>query len=347
MTKAQHRLAIVGRQGGSNLGSSFLSAAQELGYQTLFYNDLDAYSRYHLINALRWRFADRRPALLNQFEQVLLRDAATGLFTILISSGLTPISRSCLMELSSLGVRCLHFSSDDPWNRMQRSRWFLQSLPFYHHIFTPRQANLEQFREIAPGRVGLLQFGFDRQATLQHLAGASVPITRNHHIYPGLSSSLLFVGGADPDRVAFVRSLKRLRVSVLLIGAYWHRHHDLRENDLGHLPPSQVARYTQEACVNLILVRRQNRDGHTMRTFEAAALGGCLLVEDSTDHRHLFGSESECVLYFKDPRSCAQQFLRFLSQPVFRNQLANAAKQRLWAGGHTYADRLKTMLATC
>ncbi len=342
----QFQLAIVGRSGGTNLGSSFLAAAQELGYEALFYNDLAAYSCHRWINALLWRFADRRPAFLNRFEQQLTSDAAMGSFTILISSGIAPISRRCLAELASLGVRSLHFSSDDPWNPSQRSRWFLQSLSAYHYIFTPRQANFEQLQEIAPGRVSILPFGFDRQATLHHIAELGAQQTNNQVLHAALSTSLLFVGGADRSRVAFVRLLKQMGVPVLLVGAYWSRHHDLQVNDLGHQPPIQVARYTQAACVNLILVRKQNRDGHTMRTFEAAALAGCLLVEDTLDHRQLFGPESECVLYFQDALSCAQRFRKLQAQPDLRTQLANAAHQRLWTGHHTYADRLQTMLAT-
>ena len=45
-------------------------------------------------------------------------------------------------------------------------------------------------------------------------------------------------------------------------------------------------------------MRRANRDGNCMRTFEVPAIGSCMLTEDTEDHRTLFGPEGESVLYF-------------------------------------------------
>ena len=36
-----------------------------------------------------------------------------------------------------------------------------------------------------------------------------------------------------------------------------------------------------------------------MRSFEIAAVGGCLLAQDIDEHREIFGSEGEAVVYFR------------------------------------------------
>jgi hypothetical protein len=46
-------------------------------------------------------------------------------------------------------------------------------------------------------------------------------------------------------------------------------------------------------------VRRASRDGHIMRSFEIAAVGGCMLAQDIDEHREIFGSEGEAVVYFR------------------------------------------------
>jgi hypothetical protein len=36
-----------------------------------------------------------------------------------------------------------------------------------------------------------------------------------------------------------------------------------------------------------------------MRSFEIAAVGGCMLARDIDEHREIFGSEGEAAVYFR------------------------------------------------
>ena len=71
---------------------------------------------------------------------------------------------------------------------------------------------------------------------------------------------------------------------------------------IGEAWPIQVTirAASASAKVCLCLVRRANRDGHTMRSFEAAAIGGCILAEDTADHREIFGPEDYAARYFRE-----------------------------------------------
>jgi hypothetical protein len=71
------------------------------------------------------------------------------------------------------------------------------------------------------------------------------------------------------------------------------------------MPPDKVAAMTRSAKVNLVLVHRANRDGHVMRSFEAAALGGCLAVEHTDEHQEIFESDGETVRFFRSPQEAA------------------------------------------
>jgi spore maturation protein CgeB len=336
-------LAIVGAKGGSNIGESFWKAALDLGFNVSFFETQWAYSSRPWLNSLCWRFADRRPIHQSRFQENLLAKAVSQSFAVLISTGLNPLSLACLIRLREYGVHCLHFSTDDPWNSSQKSHWFLSSLSAYHRIFTPRHSNFCQFDALAPGRVSWLPFGFDHHA-----------IRRSHDVSLGkvtqptnLSSSLFFVGGADSQRSSFMGELQCHGVPLLLVGDYWDRFQGDKSICLGHKPPAVIAQWTKAAYVNLIIPRHANRDGHTMRSFEAAALGGCLLVEDTPDHRQIFGDDGDCVMYYADALECSQKFFYLRRNPIMRRRLALAVQQRVWNGSNSYADRLQTMLAAC
>jgi spore maturation protein CgeB len=77
---------------------------------------------------------------------------------------------------------------------------------------------------------------------------------------------------------------------------------------------------------------------------EIPAIGACMLVEDTEEHREIYGAEREAVLYF-DTRSALITKMRWLLEhPDVREQLACAAYERITRGRNTYRHRLETML---
>ena len=107
------------------------------------------------------------------------------------------------------------------------------------------------------------------------------------------------------DRVAFITHFLKSGLSIALVGGYWDRCPATRPFALGLRPPEVLARLTAAAKINLCLVRRANRDGHVMRSFEIAALGGCMLAEDTAEHRQIFGPDGQAVVYFRTPEDAA------------------------------------------
>src|SRR6516165_7140478 len=114
----------------------------------------------------------------------------------------------------------------------------------------------------------------------------------------------------------------------------------MRHHALGHRAPEALCALTVAAKVDLCLVRRANRDGHVMRSFEIAALGGCMLAEDTTEHREIFGPDGEAVVYFRTAREAAERARAVLADPAERARLSAASRARISSGAHTYRDRL-------
>jgi spore maturation protein CgeB len=81
-----------------------------------------------------------------------------------------------------------------------------------------------------------------------------------------------------------------------------------------------------------------------MRSFEVPAIGACMLMEDTQEHREIFGDHGRAVVYFHTMEEMARQLRRLVHEPEERHRLASEAHRLVAGGGHTYRDRLLAML---
>jgi spore maturation protein CgeB len=252
---------------------------------------------------------------------------------VLVALGTAALTRPALQRLASAGTVCMTFCSDDPFNKTQRADWHLAALPVYSVVFTPRRANIADLRALGCADVRYLPFGYD-ETLFAPYAGEPA----------GGELDVLFVGGADADRVEFMREFLRSGLKVGLVGGYWARFPETAPYALGHKTPAELCMLSAEAKVNLCLVRRANRDGHVMRTFEIAAVGGCMLAEDTEEHREIFGPEGEAVLYFRSAAEASMKTGSLLRNPEQRLRMAECVRVRVGGAENTYRARLATML---
>jgi len=240
------------------------------------------------------------------------------------------------MSIGELGVRRFNYLTDDPWNPAHRAAWFLRALPHYDHVFSPRQSNLEALQEHGCHKVSYLPFAY---APSQHYCERAQPEEEAM-----LASEVIFVGGADRDRLPLVAALIAAGLRVALYGGYWNRYPEAKKSHRGHADLQTLRKATGAAKIALCLVRRANRDGHVMRSFEIPAIGACMLVEDTEEHREIFGPDGESVVYFRSIPEMIDKSRWLLDRPAERQRLAAAAHSRIHAGSHTYRDRLVAML---
>ena len=290
-----------------------------------------------ILRIVNWHLRGHRPTRLSSFSRAVQARCLQIRPHVLISTGPAPLDHHCLKVLNQIGICTVNYSTDDPWNPSHYAPWFMRALPHYQLVFTPRQANLSQFRSLGVGHVDYLPFAYDPK-----LHFLDRPCDAGDHAT--FASDVLFVGGGDADRAPLFGSLRRAGIQVALYGSYWNRYAETQDLGRGQADVQTIRRATAAAKVCLCLVRRANRDGHVMRSYEIAACGGCLLAEDTPDHRRLFGAEGEGALYFSHPREMVEKAQWLLEHPEDRDRLARTAHQRVTRGANTYGDRLKTML---
>jgi spore maturation protein CgeB len=327
------KLAIVGAFGGTHIGGSLARAAVRLDVETVCFDVAGAAWGNRFLGALIWRFGDRRPYRLDRFSSQVVDACTQARVNVLVATGAAPLTKSALHTLQARGVVTVNYSTDDPWNKAQRARWHLGALSAYDLVFTPRRANVEDLKLLGCSDVRHLPFAYDDALFASHRQTDGVPV-----------HDVLFVGGADSDRVQFMKRFMHSGPPVALVGGYWDRYPAMRHHALGHKTPEDLCRLTVAAKVNLCLVRRANRDGHVMRSFEIAAIGGCMLTEDTEEHRALFGSDGEAVVYFRTPAEAARRACALLADAAERARLSASVHARIAGGAHSYTDRLASML---
>src|SRR5581483_5230501 len=145
-------------------------------------------------------------------------------------------------------------------------------------------------------------------------------------------------------RIPYIDALARAGLKIGLYGGYWERYSETRHLGKGLKPPAFVRDAIAAAKIALCIVRRANRDGTCMRTFELAAIGAAMLVEKTDEHLELFGPDGRAVLYFDSLPEMVERARMLVANPAERTRLKEAAHRVIVEGGHAYRDRLAFIL---
>lgn len=323
------RLLISGNLGGTNVGDSFAHAARSLGFEVRVVEMTKAFE-----GSLFWRTfcrhaLKRRPASWGSYNRLIQHELDTFRPHLFLTTGVSPVSAESLKWASSIGAKCVNYPTDDPWNPNHLSPRYLRSVEHYDVVFTPRHSNMDDFHKVKAKRVEFLPFAYDARFA------RPVPIPDGFE-----SPDLLFVGGGDADRVAFMRPLVEAGLTVAIYGSNWGNDPLLKPTLRGQAGPEDICRATLAAKINVCLVRRQNRDGHVMRSYEIPAIGGFALTEDTPDHRDMF---KNTAAYFSGKNDLVEQAKQLCNSVSIRQDMALHSQRLILGGKNTYIDRLQSI----
>lgn len=331
------RLLIIGGMHPTAVGNSLRRAAMAVPELTTAYVDSDqAHQAPRLIRALFWRLAGKRPPRLGRFNHRVLEECARVKPEFLICAGNIPLTAATVRQVAGMGCKTAVYLTDDPWNPAHRTTRFLAALPLYDWRLTPRKSILPDLARVSSRGNAYVPFGYEPE-----LFHPAMPVNE----LPAYSAcDVFFAGGADADRITPMSALLQAGMNVHLYGDMWARWKETAPAYRGYARPDDLSRMIAGAAVCLCMVRRANRDGQCMRTYELPAAGACMMVEDTAEHRELFGDDDAAVRYFTTDVSLVERTGGLLKSPHDRLRLKQAAHRLITEGRHAYADRLRTML---
>ncbi len=323
------RLLLIGNEGGTNIGPSLRHAAEWLGHEVRYHDMADAFAGPRWLRRASWHLLGRRPPRLREFSRAVAHTARAFQPHVLLATGTAPLTRAALQQIRSLGTSTMNYLTDDPWNPAFRGTWLLDAMSAYDQVFSPRRSNLGDLETLRGGATHYLPFGYDPDLFYP------APTTN-------VTYDIIFAAAADRDRIPFLHALIQRGLRVGLFGVYWDRFPETRGCAGDWLEPARLRTAVAAARLALCLVRRANRDGHVMRTYELAAMRACIVAEDTSEQRAILGDTAR---YFKDPDELVKEVENLLAQPERCRALAQAAYERITGGANTYRDRLLTMLS--
>jgi spore maturation protein CgeB len=332
------KILLVGNPDAVHVGAHLHQAAEILGLCVMFSDSRRAFAGPACLVKFNWWVRGHRPPRLRVFSQEVVQACREFRPLWMLVTGLAPLDASALQAIGQLGVKRLNYLTDDPLNPEHRSPWFLKALPHYEHVFSPRRANMEDLRRLGCPAVSYVPFAYAPELHFPEPSATAEEQTR-------FAAEVVFAGGADRDRAPYMAALLRAGFKVALYGGYWERYPGTKAHAQGHADPQTLRKAIRGAKVALCLVRRANRDGHAMRTFEVPAIGACMLVEDTEEHREIFGEDEVAVAYFCDVDDMIEKLHWLLAHDDERQRLAQTAHYLITQGTHTYRDRLMAMLA--
>ena len=330
----QLRIALLGEYGGTNLAGSIQYELLSLGIAPMLFSSADAYTP-GLAQKLLYRF-NLRPMKLNAFADDLAQTCIAAKIDLLITTGICPLTASAVAKMAAAGIALVSWMSDDPWNKAYKNSFLIPTFKFMRVVFTPRRSNIEQLKASGAQQVVYLPFAADTRFFWPAQFAALTDIEDD--------TDLLFVGGSDAERRQTLLATARSGLKLKLFGGYWDKLAIYKKFIQGIAAPEQINRASQSAKVCLILVRRANRDGHVMRSLEAAASGACLLVEHTAEHEALFGADGECVRYFYVDTEILAKTKELLANPSERERLRRNVVRLMQANDHIYRARVLAML---
>lgn len=242
--------------------------------------------------------------------------------------------RSAKLRNPNLGV--VYYSPDNMLRPINRSRFFLGSLPEIDLFLTTKSAIVDDLTRMGCPRVHFVNNAFDPKYHA-HQSNATAP-----------TMDVSFVGTFEDDRAQLIAGLARSGISVHVFGNGWTRfaRSHSRLPVVFHCPVFgyELAATLHGSRINLAFLRKANNDLQTTRTFEIPAAGGFMLAERTEEQAALFTEGIEAQ-YFNGLEELTAKIEYYLAHESQRATIAEAGRRRCLNGGYSYAETISAAFA--
>lgn len=258
---------------------------------------------------------------------------------------ISPATVKKLREILPDAVFC-QYANDNPFSEdAKRGFWrnFIASIPYFHHHFTYRHRNIDDFRRHGSKRTHLLRSYFIPEADHPEPP---------ENIPARFKCDVVFAGHYEDDgRVALLEAVSRAGFKLNLFGGGWEEAGTRIGPDSplrAHFPIAPVTdadyRYAiSGAKVALCFLSSLNQDTYTRRSFQIPAMRTCMLSQHTDDLATLYRPDTDAV-FFSDERQLLAQLDRLVRDDNLRSAIAESGYRRVLADGHDVKSRMAEFL---
>lgn len=232
--------------------------------------------------------------------------------------------------LGAGATRAIHVSFDDVSNQDNTTPRYLQAERSWDAVVTTKKHNVPELE----GR-GVTQ--------VIEIAGAYDP--SYHRITVPFESrpyTIGFVGAARQDRRRLPTAMaENFPDQSVVYGPRWRRYYPRGVKGTLLRPNASYNEYTHAANtfqIGLVLLNSENRDTHTMRSYETPACGQLFLGQRTDEHQDMLEDGKE-ALFFDSPEELWSHARRITHDLPSMMRIALAGNRRLRSGKNTYRDR--------
>jgi spore maturation protein CgeB len=330
------RLLLVDTTLYAPVSPFFVDAATELGYETLFVDEAP-YLRpleRSLVQKIGYRILHRRPLSRWRYNRDLLAAARRFRPDVAVVVKGDYIMPSTLRRIKDdTGAILINYATDDPFNKANTTPDLVAGIPEYDIYACTKRAIMDDVRRAGGRTVIYTMFGYKPAVHFPEPPASGDEARRFH-------CDVVLIGGADQDRLRDLEPLVNAgTINLALYGGYWARDARFRPFARGFAIGREYRLALHGAAIALCVVRRANRDGHAMRTFEIPACGAFMLAERTDEHLALFHEDKEAV-FFGSPDELLGKVRYYLAHNEDLRRIAQAGRDRITTGANTYRDRL-------
>jgi hypothetical protein len=237
---------------------------------------------------------------------------------------------STLRKLRLLGARLCHYNTDDIYGG-ERVLWLHRlGLRQYDCALTTNRFNVTEISQQFKVRTYRAGMGYDSRI---HVPEATINPSAD-------VPDVLFIGHRESHTEEYVTALMNAGVKVAIYGYHWNNARNPALRKVMPLPQSEYARQICSAKFSLCVLSRKNRNESTGRSFEIPAIGGCLLAEDTDEHRFFYRDEQEAV-FFEGTEQLLVRCREWLKRESARLAVREAGHRRCISLGLSWKEHMK------
>jgi len=334
------RILYLGSTEPTACSTFYAQALKKLGHEVIcfdprFFKTSSFWSSYWI----RWRKHPLKQTI-SDARDTILQLCKTHRIQLVLNLAENFISSETLSALKALPEppKLIYHSHDNNFiDGILKPIDFFESLALYDCVFTTKSQNLQRYRMLGQPLSFYVPSAYE--------PSIHRPISNSESRLKNQNFAVSFVGTYDRSRDRFLNAIGWDHLYVW--GDRWNKFDGFKAHQ-AHIHPravylSDFADVMSHSEIALGLLREEAFDRHTQRTFEIPACGA-FQIAPRNDEILSFFKEDEEIVCFSSIEELKDKVTFYLSHPDTRKTIAIKGHEKVIRSGHTYEDRVKTML---